>query len=106
MCLPRLRGKHGKRRSGNIPSLPLLRPYEMPHYNQVLLAFRLCWQRSKEDAGHSGFLFDNVIFPLILRDVYADKNRQEAIIKGSDVDWTIVRPSVLNNKPGVKRSDL
>ena len=55
-----------------------------------------------DSAGHGGFLFDNVIFPLLLRKVYADKNRQEAIIKGSDLDWTIVRPSVLNNKPGGK----
>ncbi len=35
---------------------------------------------------------------MLLRNVYADKDRQEAIIKGSDMDWTIVRPSVLNNK--------
>ena len=50
--------------------------------------------------GHGGFLFDKVIFPLLLRHVYADKNRQEAVIKDSGLDWTIVRPSILNNKPG------
>lgn len=55
-----------------------------------------------DSAGHSGFLFEKVIFPLILRNVYADKNRQEAIIMGSDVDWTIVRPSILTNKLGGK----
>lgn len=53
-----------------------------------------------DSAGHGGFLFDRLIFPLLLRKVYADKNRQEAIIKGSELDWTIVRPSVLNNKAG------
>ncbi|MUZ75524.1 NAD(P)H-binding protein [Agrobacterium vitis] len=52
-----------------------------------------------DSAGHGGFLFDKLIFPLLLRKVYADKDRQEAIIKGSDLDWTIVRPSVLNDKP-------
>ncbi|MGR9244140.1 NAD(P)-dependent oxidoreductase (plasmid) [Rhizobium leguminosarum] len=51
-----------------------------------------------DSAGHGGFLFDKLIFPLLLRKVYADKDRQEAIINGSDLDWTIVRPSVLNNK--------
>lgn len=51
-------------------------------------------------AGHGGLLFDNLIFPLLLRQVYADKNRQETIIKRSALDWTIVRPSILNNKPG------
>ncbi|RUX98046.1 MULTISPECIES: SDR family oxidoreductase [unclassified Mesorhizobium] len=53
-----------------------------------------------DSAGHGGFLFDNVIFPLLLRNVYADKNRQEAVIRESDLDWTIIRPSVLNKKAG------
>ena len=48
--------------------------------------------------GHGGFLFDGIIQPLILRNVYADKNRQEAIVTESGLDWTIVRPVVLNNK--------
>lgn len=52
--------------------------------------------------GHGGFLFDRLIFPLLLRKVYEDKNRQEALIKDSGLDWTIVRPSILNNKPGGK----
>jgi uncharacterized protein YbjT (DUF2867 family) len=53
-----------------------------------------------DSAGHGGFLFDNLIFPLLLRKVYADKNRQEAIIRESGLDWVLVRPSVLNDKPG------
>ncbi|MCW2241896.1 NAD(P)-dependent oxidoreductase [Azospirillum canadense] len=53
-----------------------------------------------DSAGHGGFLFDTVIFPLVLRKVYADKNRQEAIVRDSGLDWVLVRPSVLNNKPG------
>jgi uncharacterized protein YbjT (DUF2867 family) len=53
-----------------------------------------------DSAGHGGFLFDKVIFPLLLRNVYADKNRQEGIIRESGLDWVIVRPSVLNQKPG------
>lgn len=52
-----------------------------------------------DSAGHGGFLFDNLIFPLILRKVYADKNRQETIVRDSGLDWVLVRPSVLNNKP-------
>jgi putative NADH-flavin reductase len=52
-----------------------------------------------DSAGHGGLLFDNLIFPLLLRKVYADKNRQEAIIRDSGLDWVLVRPSVLNNKP-------
>jgi putative NADH-flavin reductase len=53
-----------------------------------------------DSVGHGGLLFDNVIFPLLLRKVYADKNRQETIVKDSGLDWILVRPSVLNDKPG------
>ncbi|MBW5436720.1 SDR family oxidoreductase [Bradyrhizobium canariense] len=53
-----------------------------------------------DSAGHAGFVADNVIFPLLLKKVYADKNRQEAIVRDSGLDWILVRPSILNNKPG------
>lgn len=53
-----------------------------------------------ESAGHGGFVFDKLIFPLLLRRVYADKDRQEAIVKDSGLDWVLVRPTVLNDKPG------
>jgi uncharacterized protein YbjT (DUF2867 family) len=53
-----------------------------------------------DSAGHGGFLFDKLIFPLLLRKVYADKNRQEAIVGDSGLDWVLVRPSVLNDRPG------
>ncbi|TYL88647.1 NAD(P)-dependent oxidoreductase [Bradyrhizobium cytisi] len=52
-----------------------------------------------DSVGHGGFLFDKLIFPLLLRRVYADKDRQESIVRDSGLDWVLVRPSVLNNKP-------
>jgi uncharacterized protein YbjT (DUF2867 family) len=52
-----------------------------------------------DSRGHGGFLFDKLIYPLILSNVYADKNRQESIVRGSGLDWILVRPSVLNDKP-------
>lgn len=52
-----------------------------------------------DSAGHGGFLFDRLIHPLLLRHVYEDKNRQEAIVRASGLDWVLVRPSVLNDKP-------
>jgi putative NADH-flavin reductase len=55
-----------------------------------------------DSLGHGGFLFDRLIFPLLLRKVYADKDRQEAIIRDSGLDWVIVRPAVLNDKAGGK----
>jgi uncharacterized protein YbjT (DUF2867 family) len=44
-------------------------------------------------------LFDTLFFPLLLRNVYADKDRQEAIVRASDLDWVLVRPMILNDKP-------
>ena len=53
-----------------------------------------------DSRGHGGFAFNNLILPLLLRKVYDDKNRQEAILRESGLAWTIVRPSILNDKAG------
>jgi putative NADH-flavin reductase len=52
-----------------------------------------------DSRGHGGFFYDRVFEPLMLRQVYQDKDRQEAIIRTSALDWTIIRPTVLNDKP-------
>jgi putative NADH-flavin reductase len=46
-----------------------------------------------ETRGHGGFVYDRIIFPLFTRHRYADKEKQEALIAGSGLDWTIVRPA-------------
>ncbi|MEI9422088.1 SDR family oxidoreductase [Mesorhizobium sp. Cs1299R1N1] len=52
-----------------------------------------------DSRGHGGFFFDRLFLPLMLRKVYEDKDRQEDAIRASTLDWTIVRPMVLNDKP-------
>ena len=52
-----------------------------------------------DSAGHGGFVYDRLIKPLLLRQIYKDKDRQEAIIRASGLDWVIVRPAVLTDKP-------
>lgn len=52
-----------------------------------------------DSRGHGGFAYDRIILPLLLRNVYADKDRQEAIIAHSNLDWVLVRPTILNGKP-------
>lgn len=52
-----------------------------------------------DSAGHGGFVLDRLIMPLLLRKVYADKDRQEAIVRASGLDWVLVRPAVLNDRP-------
>ena len=52
-----------------------------------------------DSKGHGGFLYDSIFLPFLLRTIYADKDRQESLIKASGVDWTIVRPGFLTNGP-------
>jgi putative NADH-flavin reductase len=50
-----------------------------------------------DSKGHGGFLYDRIFNPLLLKTIYEDKDRQETLIKASDVDWVIVRPGFLTN---------
>jgi putative NADH-flavin reductase len=54
---------------------------------------------SRQDPGFAGAFFMNVLVPPLLRDEYADKEAQERIMEGSDLDWVIVRPMILTNGP-------
>ena len=51
-----------------------------------------------DSRGHGGVMFDRLIMPLLLRKVYVDKDRQEALVRRSGLDWVLVRPTVLNDK--------
>lgn len=52
-----------------------------------------------ETRGHGGFLYDWILFPLFTRHRYADKDRQEALIEASGLDWIIVRPAPFSDRP-------
>jgi len=56
-----------------------------------------------DSRGHGGLLYDLIVFPLLLKRVYDDKDVQEWIIKSSGLDWTIVRPGLLTNRPATRR---
>lgn len=56
-----------------------------------------------DSKGHGGFFYDRLFNPLLLRTIYEDKDRQEALIWASDTDWTIVRPGFLTNGPLTKK---
>jgi putative NADH-flavin reductase len=53
--------------------------------------------------GHGGLLYDTVVFPLLLKRVYEDKDVQEWIIRSSGLDWTIARPGLLTDRPATDR---
>lgn len=46
-----------------------------------------------DSRGHGGWFYNRVLFPLFTRHRYADKDRQEALIERTSLDWTIVRPA-------------
>ena len=56
-----------------------------------------------DSRGHGGLLYDAVVFPLLLKRVYDDKDVQEGIIRSSGLDWTIVRPGLLTNSPATSQ---
>jgi putative NADH-flavin reductase len=52
-----------------------------------------------DSKGHVGFLYDRIILPFIVKNVYEDKERQEEAIKRSNLEWVIVRPAQLTDEP-------
>ena len=57
-----------------------------------------------------GFLLNRVLQPLVTATIgkttYADMRRMEDLVRGSDLDWTIMRPSGLFDAPGVTAYEL
>lgn len=53
-----------------------------------------------DSRGHGGFMYDRIILPLLLGRIYADKDRQEAIVRASGLDWTLIRPAFLKHDAG------
>jgi putative NADH-flavin reductase len=50
-----------------------------------------------DSEGHGPWYYNWLIQPLMLRGVYKDKTRQEEIVRGSGLVWTLVRPAILAN---------
>ncbi len=50
-----------------------------------------------DSRGHGGFFYDKLFQPFVLRTIYKDKERQEGLVRKSNLDWTIVRPGFLTN---------
>jgi putative NADH-flavin reductase len=52
-----------------------------------------------DSKGQLGFLYNYVLIPILLRNIFADKEIQEKLIGESNLDWVIVRPAALSNGP-------
>jgi putative NADH-flavin reductase len=57
-----------------------------------------------------GFLLNQVLQPLVTATIgkttYADMRRMEDLVRGSDLEWTIMRPSGLFDAPGITAYEL
>lgn len=67
---------------------------------------RLIWQSSigvGETRGKLGPLYNWFLIPVLLRHTFDDKERQEAILRASLLEWVIVQPGALTNGPLTKK---
>ena len=52
-----------------------------------------------DSKNHGGFFYDRIFNPFLLKTIYEDKDRQEALVRNSNLEWVIVRPGFLTNGP-------
>ena len=48
-----------------------------------------------ESKGQLGPLYNGILLPLLLKEIFADKEKAETVVRDSGLDWTIVRPGRL-----------
>lgn len=66
--------------------------------NRIRRIFVVTGIGAGDSRGHGGFLYDRIFQPLLLKRIYEDKDRQEALFRSSQLDWTILRPGFLNDR--------
>ncbi|HSU13949.1 SDR family oxidoreductase [Longimicrobium sp.] len=50
-----------------------------------------------DSKGQLGPLYNWILLPSLLKNIFADKEKAEELIREASLDWTIVRPGSLNN---------
>jgi len=56
-----------------------------------------------DSRGQLGPMHNWFVMPVLLRNIFADKETQESLIQASRLDWVIVRPAILTNGPRTGR---
>lgn len=52
-----------------------------------------------ESVNNLNFIWKHMMFGWLLKDAYKDHEQQEEFIKGSSLDWTIIRPAAFTDGP-------
>lgn len=50
-----------------------------------------------DSQGQLGPIYTRILIPLLLKEIFADKETAEAVVRESPLDWTLVRPGRLTN---------
>ena len=56
-----------------------------------------------DSRGQLGPVHNWFVLPVLLRNIFADKETQESLVRASRLDWVIVRPAILTNGPRTSR---
>lgn len=56
-----------------------------------------------DSRGNLSFVWKRLMFGLLLRQAYADHQRQEQVVQRSGLDWTLVRPAAYTDAPAAGR---
>lgn len=56
-----------------------------------------------DSRGQLGPMHNWFVLPFLLRNIFADKETQESLIRASRLEWIIVRPAILTNGPRTGR---
>ena len=52
-----------------------------------------------DSKNQTGFIFGKIIVPLVFKNLFEDKDRQESELRQSNLNWVIVRPARLTDDP-------
>ena len=56
-----------------------------------------------DSLGHGGLWYNHIVQPFFLKTIYQDKDRQEKLVRDSDLDWMIIRPATLTDGEALNR---
>ena len=56
-----------------------------------------------DSSGNLNFFWKRIMFGMLLREAFKDHQKQEALVRESGLDWTIVRPGALTDDPATGR---
>jgi putative NADH-flavin reductase len=59
----------------------------------------ICMSSAGVLGNDAGFLFDKILIPMFLNEEFKDKKRQLQVIRGSGLEWVVIRPSSLTDSP-------